>query len=79
MIAVTPSFSTSYYGLFKTFFDLLYDGALTGTPVLLGATAGTARHFARTRRTPCREPRRPRWAWYYTVPSRVNTVSPSEL
>lgn len=44
IIAVTPIFSASYNGLFKTFFDLLDDGALTGTPVLLGATAGTARH-----------------------------------
>ncbi len=43
-IAVTPIFSASYNGLFKTFFDLLDDGALAGTPVLLGATAGTARH-----------------------------------
>lgn len=44
LIAVTPIFSASYNGLFKTFFDLLDDEALTGTPVLLGATAGTARH-----------------------------------
>lgn len=44
VIAVTPIFSASYNGLFKTFFDLLDDGALTGTPVLLGATAGTPRH-----------------------------------
>jgi FMN reductase len=44
VVAVTPIFSASYNGLFKTFFDLLDDGALTGTPVLLGATAGTARH-----------------------------------
>jgi FMN reductase len=44
VIAVTPIFSASYNGLFKTFFDLLDRDALTGTPVLLGATAGTARH-----------------------------------
>lgn len=44
VIAVTPIFSASYNGLFKTFLDLLDDDALTGTPVLLGATAGTARH-----------------------------------
>lgn len=44
LIAVTPVFSASYNGLFKTFFDLLDDDALTGTPTLLGATAGTARH-----------------------------------
>jgi FMN reductase len=44
VVAVTPIFSASYSGLFKTFFDVLDDGALAGTPVLLGATAGTARH-----------------------------------
>lgn len=44
LIAVTPIYSASYTGLFKTFFDLLDDDALAGTPVLLGATAGTARH-----------------------------------
>ena len=44
VIAVTPIFSGSYNGLFKTFFDLVDDGALAGTPVLLGATAGTPRH-----------------------------------
>jgi FMN reductase len=44
LIAVTPIFSASYSGLFKTFVDVLDRDALTGTPVLLGATAGTARH-----------------------------------
>ena len=44
VIAVTPIFSASYSGLFKTFFDVLDDGAIAGTPVLMGATAGTARH-----------------------------------
>ncbi|MCZ4500584.1 MAG: hypothetical protein JWQ74_3139 [Marmoricola sp.] len=44
LIAVTPIFSASYSGLFKTFFDVLEDGTLEGKPVLLGATAGTARH-----------------------------------
>jgi FMN reductase len=44
LVAVTPVFSASYSGLFKTFFDVLEPGALTGTPVLLGATAGSARH-----------------------------------
>ena len=41
---MTPIFSASYSGLFKTFFDVLEDGTLEGKPVLLGATAGTARH-----------------------------------
>lgn len=44
LIAVTPVFSASYSGLFKTFFDVLEPDTLRGTPVLLGATAGTARH-----------------------------------
>ena len=44
LIAVTPIFSASYNGLFKTFFDVLDDDVLRGTPVLLGATGGTARH-----------------------------------
>ena len=44
VVAVTPIFSASYSGLFKSFFDVLEDGTLEGKPVLLGATAGTARH-----------------------------------
>jgi FMN reductase len=44
VIAVTPIFSASYSGLFKTFVDVLDKDALIGKPVLLGATAGTARH-----------------------------------
>lgn len=44
IIAVTPIFSTSYSGLFKSFVDILDPDALAGTPVLLGANAGTARH-----------------------------------
>ncbi|MFJ2555219.1 MULTISPECIES: FMN reductase [unclassified Streptomyces] len=44
VIAVTPVFAGSYNGLFKSFFDLVEPDALTGTPVLLAATGGTARH-----------------------------------
>ncbi|SNS82179.1 FMN reductase [Geodermatophilus saharensis] len=44
VIAVTPVFTASYSGLFKSFVDVLEKDALTGKPVLLGATAGTARH-----------------------------------
>jgi FMN reductase len=44
VVAVTPVFSASYSGLFKTFFDVIDKDGLIGTPVLLGATAGTARH-----------------------------------
>ncbi|NYJ01333.1 FMN reductase [Nocardioides thalensis] len=44
LVVVTPVFAGSYSGLFKTFFDVLEIGALEGKPVLIGATAGTARH-----------------------------------
>lgn len=47
LIAVTPTFTASYSGLFKTFFDVLgmLDGdALADRPVLTAATGGTARH-----------------------------------
>ncbi|MEO3972663.1 FMN reductase [Streptomyces sp. CAU 1734] len=44
LIAVTPVFAASYSGLFKSFFDLIDPDALTGKPVLIGATGGTPRH-----------------------------------
>src|SRR4051812_524010 len=44
VVAVTPVFSASYSGLFKTFFDVLETGTLEEMPVLVAATAGTARH-----------------------------------
>ncbi len=44
LIVVTPVFSASYSGLFKTFFDVLDAEILDGKPVLVAATAGTARH-----------------------------------
>jgi FMN reductase len=44
LIAVTPIFTASYSGLFKLFFDVLERDSLAGKPVLIGATAGTARH-----------------------------------
>ena len=43
-IFVTPIFTTSYSGLFKSFIDVLDPDALTDLPVLLGATGGTERH-----------------------------------
>ena len=39
LIAVTPVFSGSCSGPFKTFFDVIDRDALDGRPVLLGATA----------------------------------------
>ncbi|WP_211289466.1 CE1759 family FMN reductase [Luteimicrobium subarcticum] len=44
VILVTPLFTTTYSGLFKSFVDVLDKDSLTGMPVLLGATGGTARH-----------------------------------
>ncbi|GKQ39582.1 CE1759 family FMN reductase [Streptomyces sp. A012304] len=44
LIVVTPVFSASYSGLFKSFFDVLEKDALTGKPVLIAATGGSARH-----------------------------------
>ncbi|SNX63125.1 MsuE subfamily FMN reductase [Streptomyces sp. TLI_55] len=44
LIAVTPVFSASYSGLFKSFFDVLDKDALVGKPVLVAATGGSARH-----------------------------------
>lgn len=44
LIAVTPVFSASYSGLFKSFFDVLDKDALTGKPALIAATGGSARH-----------------------------------
>lgn len=44
LIVVSPVFAASYSGLFKMFFDVLEPDLLRGKPVLLAATAGTARH-----------------------------------
>ena len=44
LILVTPVFTAGYSGLFKMFFDLRDTQAIDGTPTLIGATAGTARH-----------------------------------
>lgn len=44
VIAVTPVFNTGPSGLFKIVIDALDTELWRGKPVLLGATAGTARH-----------------------------------
>ncbi|MFD1507373.1 NADPH-dependent FMN reductase [Georgenia yuyongxinii] len=44
LILVTPLFTTTYSGLFKSFIDIIDKDALTDMPVLLGATGGTPRH-----------------------------------
>lgn len=44
LVVVSPVFNASYSGLFKSFFDILPEGALADRPVLIAATGGTARH-----------------------------------
>jgi FMN reductase len=44
LIAVTPVFSASYSGLFKSFFDVMDPTSLVGKPTLIAATGGTPRH-----------------------------------
>ncbi len=44
IIAVSPVFKASYSGLFKSFWDLVDNDALTGVPVQLGSTGGSPRH-----------------------------------
>jgi FMN reductase len=44
VIVATPIYAASYSGLFKMLVDVLPQDALRDTPVLLGATGGTARH-----------------------------------
>jgi FMN reductase len=44
VVAVSPVFSASYSGLFKSFVDVLDPTSLAGRPVLLGATGGSERH-----------------------------------
>ncbi len=44
VIAVTPIFTTSYSGLFKSFIDVIDPAALSAMPVLIAATGGTERH-----------------------------------
>ena len=44
VIVATPVYAASYSGLFKMLIDVLPKDALRDTPVLLGATGGTARH-----------------------------------
>ncbi len=44
VIAVTPTYSASYSGLFKAFFDIVEEGQLAGVPLLMAATGGSERH-----------------------------------
>ena len=44
LVVVSPTFSASMSGLFKSFFDILEPDTLRGRPVLMAATGGTERH-----------------------------------
>lgn len=44
LIVVTPIFTATYSGLFKSFFDVLDKDSLVGKPVLIAGTGGTERH-----------------------------------
>lgn len=44
LILVTPTFSASYSGLFKSFMDIIDPETLRGMPTVLAATGGTERH-----------------------------------
>jgi FMN reductase len=44
LVAASPVYRGSYTGLFKSFFDVVDQRALTGTPVILAASGGSDRH-----------------------------------
>jgi len=44
LVAVTPSFTASFSGLFKCFFDVLPEETISDMPVMMAATGGTERH-----------------------------------
>lgn len=44
LILVTPTFTASYSGLFKSFIDIVDPETVRDKPVLLAATGGTERH-----------------------------------
>jgi FMN reductase len=44
LVVVSPTYSGSFSGLFKSFFDVIDRYCLTGMPVLVGATGGSTRH-----------------------------------
>lgn len=63
LVVVSPTFSASYSGLFKAFFDVIEPERLTGLPVLLGATGGSERHSLVTEQA-----LRPLFIYLKTVP-----------
>ncbi|MDO4242334.1 MAG: NAD(P)H-dependent oxidoreductase [Actinomyces sp.] len=73
VIAVSPVFQASYSGLFKSFFDILPEGTLRAAPVLMGATAGTARHSLVTESA-----LRPLFAYLKAIPTTLAVFAASE-
>ncbi|MCL3778416.1 MULTISPECIES: CE1759 family FMN reductase [unclassified Actinomyces] len=73
VIAVSPVFQASYSGLFKSFIDILPEGTLRAAPVLMGATAGTARHSLVTESA-----MRPLFAHLRAVPTTLAVFAASE-
>lgn len=73
VIAVSPVFQASYSGLFKSFFDILPEGTLRAAPVLMGATAGTARHSLVTESA-----LRPLFAYLKAIPATLAVFAASE-
>lgn len=45
IITVSPVFNVSYSGVFKMFWDIVQEGDIAGTPLLMGATGGSHRHL----------------------------------
>lgn len=73
VIAVSPVFQASYSGLFKSFFDVLPEDTLRAAPVLMGATAGTARHSLVTESA-----LRPLFAYLKAIPTTLAVFAASE-
>jgi FMN reductase len=73
LIAVTPIFTASYSGLFKSFFDVVDRDALAGKPVLIAATGGTARHSLALEHAV-----RPLFAYLRAVPVPTSVFAASE-
>lgn len=45
VIAVSPVFNVSYSGVFKMFWDIVEEGDIADTPLLVAATGGSHRHL----------------------------------
>ncbi|MBQ0928176.1 FMN reductase [Saccharopolyspora endophytica] len=73
LIAITPIFQASYSGLFKSFFDVIDKDALAGTPVVIGATGGSARHSLALEHA-----MRPMFAYLHAVVAPTSVYAASE-